>query len=166
MTTLNIKYLCAACALCIATIGMTTGASASMCQSFDLVIDCHGDNGNPSWAGTSNTVSLYTVVDGQWNWIDSLSGLSGVCNDEDQVVFQNIGNFYEIDHINFRIDGSNMFWIDHWYIVDTCYNPDNVVYTYGIDDNTGICLSKGPESSYSYCEAPGGGYAWSWSMAL
>jgi hypothetical protein len=127
-------------------VGLSTTAHAS----FGVYIDCHGTNGVPNWTSTSNTVTTFVKVNGNWTWIDARPVSASMCDHENGFSFSYSGfSGYDVSTIEMQISGNDAFWIDKIMLLD---GATWHTWQWGIDNTLGFCLSTDPsDGKNQYC---------------
>lgn len=145
--TKSLNRLVAALAFCVSAMGMMGTAHAA---GFSVRLDCHGTNGLPDWAATSNVITVSAKINGFYNVLGSIVPGASWCDGEDEIVFS-LASFSaaDVDMIRVTTSGSNSFWMDRVTLRDT---TSGAQHYWGVDNNVGYCTSTSPaDGAYSYC---------------
>lgn len=140
--------LVAALAFCVSAMAMMGTAQAA---GFSVRLDCHGTNGLPDWAPTSNVITVSARINGFYNVLGSVIPGANWCDGEDELFFS-LASFSaaDVDRIRVTTNGSNSFWIDQVILRDTTSGAEHY---WGVDNNVGYCASTSPaDGAYSYCQ--------------
>lgn len=146
--TRSLNRFVAALAFCVAATGMMGSAQAA---GFSVRLDCHGTNGLPSWAPTSDTITVSARINGFYNVLGSVTPGASWCNGEDEIYFSFAAfSAADVDRIRVTTDGDNSFWIDQVILRDTTTGGER---HWGVDNNVGYCASTNfADGAYSYCQ--------------
>ena len=141
--------LLATVALCIATTGF---AGNGLAAGFKVIIDCHGDDGYPTWSESGGPITIKAYVNGAWVTVASNFSISNAqCIVEDGVTKSYPAFSWDVvEKLKITNDGNDALFMDRVFLADS----DGVQKVYwGIDNNIGYCLSQqeeGPET-WAYC---------------
>lgn len=129
--------LVAVVAFWLGSLGALGNAQAA---NFNLVIDCHGTGGVPSWAHTSNIISVFMTLDGSEFLIGAFQVPASACDQEDEIWIHNAPGVsgFDVDGFVIRTNGSNTFWIDQLKLID---DDTGATWTWGTDNTVGWCVS-------------------------
>ena len=149
MNTQKFTRFLAALALCIAT---TSFAGDALAAGFKVVIDCHGDDGYPTWSESNGPLTIQAHINGAWVTVASNFSISNAeCLVEDGVTKSYPAFSWDIvDSLKISNSGNDALFMDRVFLADS--SGVKKVY-WGIDNNIGYCLSQeeeGPET-WAYC---------------
>jgi hypothetical protein len=132
-------------AFCLGSLGMMSTARAA---SFDVMIDCHGTGGVPSWAHTPNIISVFMEIDGSEFLLRAFTVPASACDQEDEIWIENIPGVtgFDVDRLIVRTNGSNTFWIDQMKLID---DGTGTTWTWGVDNTVGYCVSTSADAGSS-----------------
>lgn len=159
------SWLLSAAALCAGLTGYAGEAQAS----YTVRVDCHGDNGLPTWADTSDTITVQAIIGTRWILLGSQT-MVGWCNQDAIWVLRKSARDMaaSVDAIVISTSGSNAFFIDRVELFEG-YLPDvpSKLYTpklqaaWGESDSKGWCLSTdASDGNYGSCLGATAAQAW------
>lgn len=119
-------------------LAVLTGFAGGASADFKIRIDCHGDNGLPTWAATSDTISVGVRKGNAWINVGNVSSPIS-CSTEDSIILTKVGmDISEISEVKITTSGDDTFWIDRMSLL---IGVNQVVKTWGTDNNVGYCVS-------------------------
>lgn len=175
----KLKTTLAGCAFFIAAIGI---ANTSYALGFTIALDTMGMGGYPTWAGTTSTVTIEAQINNSWLvvYVGPIEEL-----DEPNPVDTYFGynkhefrypafNFSDVTAVRISIDGGDALFLDQVHLYGDLWvrgDPPHTWWwdpakTWGVDDNTGFCLSTEYEnaSALAYCYQ--GKVGWRWTFTI
>jgi hypothetical protein len=118
------------------------------------MIDCHGTNGNPTWAYTNSRIMVAaTRTDGvsDIRWIAAVP--SSKCATDDSfpiwVDINSQNNKLPVRSIEVYIDGTDQFFIDRVVVMNDLMTSE--LAHVGANNTSGWCLSTETETPNAYC---------------
>jgi hypothetical protein len=136
----------AAVAFCATSLSLAGMAHAN----YTIKLDCHGTNGQPTWAGTPNTIKVETQKKNNGVWATLCNVVAPSCGTEDSAVCTST-SFVKADFSNVRIstNGNNAYFLDELIMSDAAGTV-----AWGIDNNFGWCFSMTPsDGNNQFCDA-------------
>ena len=142
-----LNKLVAALAFCVSALSMMGTAQAA---GFSVRLDCHGTNGLPSWAATSDVITVSARINGFYNVLGSVVPGANWCDGEDEISFSLAAfSAADVDMVRVTTTGSNSFWMDQVTLRDSTSGAE---YHWGVDNNVGYCVSRtASDGNNSYC---------------
>lgn len=135
-------------------------AVTSANAGYGILLDCHGDDGIPWWAD-GDPMEIYVRINGVWDRVHTLPFPD--CSEDDSYYIPVAAfSWQEVGKIKIRAaDGSiNMAWFDKVMLTDA---NELIRVQWGVDDNTGYCISDEDEGSNIYCKNGQAYKAWIFS---
>lgn len=136
----------AAVSAMVGSLAVADGAHAA----FSVVVDCHGNNGKPDWAGTNDNVEVYAKINGYWEKI--YDGDAAPCHYENSLTINSSAfNATDVKGLSFAIYNTDRWFIDKWEVRTSANGA--VSWSRGIDNNVGYCVSEDPnDGNTSFCQ--------------
>ena len=143
-------------AIFVVAAGFTSMAHAE----YTVQLDCHGTNGQPTWASTNDAIFIYTKINNVERQICSFFVVPSNCSMFDDALIACRRTDFpmsKVQSVIVRTRGSDTFWIDKVTLSD----PTGQI-RWGEDDTTGWCLSTDPADGNSqFCVAGKAASGWS-----
>lgn len=117
--------------------------------SFTMQVDCYGNNGQPSWATTTNGISFQAKINGYWE--ELAYGSIASCPYDDSYAFWSPAfNESNVTALRVTTNGSDTFWIDKAALWSGYLSTK--VASWGVNNNVGYCISEDySDGNNAYC---------------
>ena len=125
-------------------------ASNSFAAGYKVNIDCYGTNGQPTWAGTTNYVTIDARINSAWDRVGRQKISNALCvayGDTGITFSRNAFSPSKVSSIRVDTSGTDCFWIDRIRLK----NESGTITNYwGVNNNTGYCVS-GERDPNAHC---------------
>lgn len=132
----------------IYTILLILTLSTTASAGFGILLDCHGNSGIPAWA-TGDDVEVYASINGVWVLVHTLDFPD--CSEDDNYYIPVSLPFVwtDVGKLRLRATDIDMVWFDKVTLTDS---GGVTRVQWGVDDNTGYCVSAEDEGENIYCK--------------
>lgn len=144
---MNIKSMKRTLLLLAFSMGALSVAGGAQAQ-YSVILDCHGDGGLPSWAQTTDKITIKVYVHGYEDFT-AWTTRAILCDKDEQLILQsnNFKDARDVTKITISTSGHNTYWLDKLLVVGRIYRQQ-----WGVDNNVGWCFSKDPlDGNRPYC---------------
>jgi hypothetical protein len=125
--------------LAAVTLALVMGvAPTAFARGFGVRVDCRGNGGNPSWSASNDTISVMVLIRDKWEKV-AAKKMSACGDDNSQSFYVDAFEATDIKGIALVNFGKDTFWVDDleiWY-----GNFQHLAWSWGVDNNVGVCLS-------------------------
>jgi hypothetical protein len=124
---------------------------ASAATGYIVQSDCNGTGGVPSWANTSNQITVEIYVNEGWVLMSGAGAHSNCANEKS---FSIVFSGFPVTKVRVTTNGSDAYWIDDISLYgfnSAIGGTVSLIKTWGIDNNSGYCVSTDPADVEAQC---------------